>query len=264
MADLWYYTREGKAMDPVSEPELKKLAASGELRPTDLVWKEGMAKWVRAGSAKELYGDVEDAEPATLDDIVPGPRRRRRPRREDDDDYEDRPRSRRSRDDDDHDDHRPRRKRGMSTGAKVGIILGIVGGILVIGGGILAIVLLSGGGSAGDFTAPFATTNRLTMSDPIDPVRRQFGTRCKTYNVKMTAGTTYSIILRSRQFDAYLRLEEANGRRLAENDDGWPGINLDSHILFRCPATANYRVIATSLGPGAGEFTLSVQPAGFR
>ena len=51
MANLWYYTSEGKQMKPVSGAELKQLAASGLLRPTDLVWTEGMPKWVRASRA---------------------------------------------------------------------------------------------------------------------------------------------------------------------------------------------------------------------
>jgi hypothetical protein len=255
VAELWYYTRNGKAMDPISEAELKELAASGELQPTDLVWKEGMAKWVRAGSARELYDEERSPEgPDTR------PRRQRRSPR-DDENFEDRRRPRRSRED--YEEDRPRRRKGLSTGAKVGITLGIVGGILVLGGGILAIVLLSGG-SAGDFTAPFTTNNRLTMNDPIDQGRRQMGTRCKVFNVKMNANTTYSIILRSRQFDAYLRLEDSRGNRLAENDDGGPGFGLDSHILFRPTVTGTYRVIATSLGPAVGEFTLSVQNANFR
>jgi len=264
MADLWYYTRDGKAMDPVSEAELKKLAASGDLKPTDLVWKEGMAQWVRAGSAKELYGNLERPKSAALDDPDSSRgTRSRKSRSDDDDDYDDRRRPRRRYDEDDYD--RPRRKKGLSTGAKVGITLGIVGGVLVLGGGILAIVLLSGGGSGGDFTAPFTTNNRLTWNDSIDHARRMgnMQPRCKIYNVKMNAGTTYSIILRSRQFDAYLRLEDAKGARLAENDDGGPGFGFDSHILFTPPVTGTYRVYATSLVPAIGEYTLSVQQAGF-
>jgi hypothetical protein len=257
VAELWYYTRQGKAMEPVSEGELKKLAASGGLQPTDLVWKEGMAKWVRAGSAKEIFGE-EEAESYLADDPNPVPGPRRASKRHDD--YEDR-RSRRQADEED--DYQPRRKKGLSTGAKVGIVLGILGGVIVLGGAIL-IIVLSSGGTVGDFNAPFTHSNRLTVSDPLDQARRDHGTRCKTYNVKMIGGTTYSIILRSKQFDAYLRLEEANGRHIAENDDGGPGFGFDSHILFRCPVTANYRVIATSFVPGAGEFTLSVQPAGIR
>ena len=48
MAEMWYYTSEGKQMEPVSSGELRQLAASGLLKPTDMVWKEGMPKWVRA------------------------------------------------------------------------------------------------------------------------------------------------------------------------------------------------------------------------
>src|SRR6516165_11460115 len=126
MADLWYYTRDGKAMDPVSEAELKKLAASGDLKPTDLVWKEGMAQWVQAGSAKELYGNLERPKSAALDDPDSSRgTRSRKSRSDDDDDYDDRRRPRRRYDEDDYD--RPRRKKGLSTGAKVGITLGIVG-----------------------------------------------------------------------------------------------------------------------------------------
>ena len=57
MAELWYYTSEGKQMDPVSMKELKRLVTDGVLQPTDMVWKEGMARWIRASSVKELYPD---------------------------------------------------------------------------------------------------------------------------------------------------------------------------------------------------------------
>jgi hypothetical protein len=55
VAELWYYTREGQAMDPVSAEELKRMAAAGKLKPTDMIWKEGMAQWVRASTAKGLF-----------------------------------------------------------------------------------------------------------------------------------------------------------------------------------------------------------------
>src|SRR5688572_2231116 len=57
MAEMWYYTSEGKQMEPVTAPELKQLAASGLLKPTDMVWKEGMPKWVRASSAQGLFDE---------------------------------------------------------------------------------------------------------------------------------------------------------------------------------------------------------------
>ena len=55
--ELWYYTCEGKQMEPVSAAELKQLASSGMLKPTDMVWREGMPKWLRAGSTRGLFGD---------------------------------------------------------------------------------------------------------------------------------------------------------------------------------------------------------------
>lgn len=57
MAEMWYYTTEGKQMDPVTMKELKRLVGDGTLKPTDMVWKDGMARWIRASSVKELFPD---------------------------------------------------------------------------------------------------------------------------------------------------------------------------------------------------------------
>ena len=51
----WYYSKNGQQHGPVSSKQLKDLAASGELQPTNLVWKEGMKQWVAAGSVKGLF-----------------------------------------------------------------------------------------------------------------------------------------------------------------------------------------------------------------
>ena len=148
MAEMWYYTCEGKQMEPVSGTELKQLAASGMLKPTDMVWKEGMPKWVRASAAKGLFANEgmiaetpsppraagapgkksalhEELSRVGRDDRPRGERRRDPDRDDDDDEYDDdRPRRRRRRD---------AKGEGMATGLKVGLILG---------GGILAIVLI--------------------------------------------------------------------------------------------------------------------------
>lgn len=58
MADLWFYTRGGKRMDPVSMAELRRLAAQGFLKPTDMVWREGMPDWIRASAAQGLFEDA--------------------------------------------------------------------------------------------------------------------------------------------------------------------------------------------------------------
>src|SRR6516165_9934566 len=57
MAEMWFYTCEGKQMDPVTIRELKRLAGDGTLKPTDMVWKEGMPRWIRASSLRELFPD---------------------------------------------------------------------------------------------------------------------------------------------------------------------------------------------------------------
>jgi hypothetical protein len=55
MAENWYYSRGGTTVGPVSALDLKQLASSGELTPTDLVWKEGMRDWVPAEQLKGLF-----------------------------------------------------------------------------------------------------------------------------------------------------------------------------------------------------------------
>lgn len=41
----WYYSSEGNQHGPVSQGELSSLIQSGAVRPSDLVWQEGMAEW---------------------------------------------------------------------------------------------------------------------------------------------------------------------------------------------------------------------------
>src|SRR5437588_13031789 len=42
----------------------------------------------------------------------------------------------------------------------------------------------------------------------------------KTYKQKLTEGRTYQIDLASKDFDAFLRLNDAKGQMIAEDDDG--------------------------------------------
>lgn len=55
MADQWHYSKNNQQHGPVIAARLKELAASGELAPTDLVWKEGMSDWKPAKSIKGLF-----------------------------------------------------------------------------------------------------------------------------------------------------------------------------------------------------------------
>jgi hypothetical protein len=51
----WFYDRDGHVNGPVSVSELRQLAASGELLPTDQVRKEDMDRWVKAKAVKGLF-----------------------------------------------------------------------------------------------------------------------------------------------------------------------------------------------------------------
>ena len=55
MASEWYYSIGGTQYGPVSSSELKRLAASEELQPDDMVWKEGLKAWVKANAVKSLF-----------------------------------------------------------------------------------------------------------------------------------------------------------------------------------------------------------------
>jgi len=58
MSAQWYYTKNGQKNGPVSDAELKQFAASGELLPTDSLWKEGMSEWKQAGLFKALFNSA--------------------------------------------------------------------------------------------------------------------------------------------------------------------------------------------------------------
>jgi len=59
--DRWYYARQKQKFGPVSSAQLRQLAATGQLLPSDMVLMEGTQKWSTAGSIPSLYGKVEEA-----------------------------------------------------------------------------------------------------------------------------------------------------------------------------------------------------------
>jgi len=80
----------------------------------------------------------------------------------------------------------------------------------------------------------------------------------KIITINFVAGQTYQIDHTSKSFDAFLYLEDADGERLAEDDDGGGGLN--ARIVFRAAQSGAYRVIATSVGNGRfGVFSLSIR-----
>jgi hypothetical protein len=68
----WHYTLGGQQMPtPVPAAELKRLATTGQLQPTDMVWRDGMANWVTAASLKDLFPPAKPAEGSS--DLLPPP-----------------------------------------------------------------------------------------------------------------------------------------------------------------------------------------------
>lgn len=58
MAEVqWYYARDDQPMGPVSAAELKQLVEAGELKPDDLLWREGMEAWTTAVNLRGLFGE---------------------------------------------------------------------------------------------------------------------------------------------------------------------------------------------------------------
>jgi serine/threonine-protein kinase len=84
--------------------------------------------------------------------------------------------------------------------------------------------------------------------------------RSKVHTYKMSAGRLYVVDLESTVFDALLKLEDAQGKLLAENDDIEPGVNLNARLEFTPRSDGAYRLVATSFEQaGAGPYTLRIR-----
>ena len=55
MPTEWFYSKGGQQLGPVPFEQLKQLAASGQLQPSDLVWKDGMSQWVESRKVKGVF-----------------------------------------------------------------------------------------------------------------------------------------------------------------------------------------------------------------
>src|SRR5262249_26275031 len=95
--------------------------------------------------------------------------------------------------------------------------------------------------------------SELLATDSKDTVRN---TGCKIFLLELEAGQACRMAPMSRAVDAFLRLEDPDGKQVAANDDG--GNGTDSRIIYRAARTGTYHVIATSLGGQPGTFTLAV------
>lgn len=99
--------------------------------------------------------------------------------------------------------------------------------------------------------------DQLTATDPVDAKKCPF----KVHGVQLEGGKPCVISLESFKgpglFDTYVRLEDMNGKVLAQDDDH--GVDLNSLIVFTPPATGQYRIVATCFQPATGNYLLTVR-----
>jgi len=96
---------------------------------------------------------------------------------------------------------------------------------------------------------------KLMQGDQFDAGRNN--ALCKIYVMHFEKDKTYQIDLRSKAFDAYLRILGPDGKQVAYNDD-FQG--LDSRIVYRATVKGEFKVIAASLnGKGVGEFEIQAK-----
>ena len=67
----WFYAQGGQQSGPISAADIKELIGRGQVGPADMVWHEGMPKWVLAGEMPELMppqaaGTVTAAKPIAV------------------------------------------------------------------------------------------------------------------------------------------------------------------------------------------------------
>ena len=58
----WHFQRNGTKHGPFTADELRQKAANGEVRPTDLVWREGMTQPVEARFVPTLFSSSSATE----------------------------------------------------------------------------------------------------------------------------------------------------------------------------------------------------------
>lgn len=71
MSAQWYYTNNGQKTGPITDLQLKQFVSTGEIKPTDSLWKEGMADWRPANSFKGLFQEAASSPPIANETLAP-------------------------------------------------------------------------------------------------------------------------------------------------------------------------------------------------
>ena len=106
---------------------------------------------------------------------------------------------------------------------------------------------------------PLVVRGELKETDPLDRVQKQ--SRANVHEVELKAGQAMLVGLRSIDFDPMLRVEDAKGTVLGQNDDIVRGTLTNSRLGFVAPQAGTYRLVVTSFHPDwTGEYLLEVAP----
>jgi hypothetical protein len=233
MADEWYYSEEGQQRGPVTTAELRQLAASRRLRPTDLVWRDGYSNWIPAAAAEGLFAQ-------------PGPTAARPVEGFDVRDEDARARRRRIFDDD---DRLPRRRRKRSHhGLLIGLIIGGVG-LLVVAGFVVVVVFVlpSTYPSSGSYVADLA---------PRQEHRRSvYFRRGQTVQIEVHSDNN----TRDERTDVDLLVEDSDGNEVASD----LSFGADSFVQFTPARSGRYELVLQNLGtlPNRSHVTFRVVAA---
>jgi hypothetical protein len=251
VADEWYYAQQGQQHGPVTAAQLKQLAQSGGLLPTDLVWKQGMANWAPASAARGLFpqapavniapGSGRTAAPAApassrnaaaapapvSGKARPGPVHVLPIDDDEDETYEEGPRSRQLR----------RTSQGLGTGAWIAIIGGTVGALVLVLVVIFLVVRL--GHSARMGPDQFVET--------VPP-------GVQTYNITFKGGQAAHFSIAGQGVaDVEIYVYDRQNRLVASN---FMGISDRRQVTWLPPQTEVYRIDLKNNGPNPDRLTI--------
>jgi predicted Zn finger-like uncharacterized protein len=100
----------------------------------------------------------------------------------------------------------------------------------------------------------FQTQAKLGAGDFDDPVRQAL---CKLYDIDLQAGRKYSVEVVSKDFGAYLIVEDAASFEIAEDFDR--GGKHKALVACTPSKTGRHRIIVTTVGRATGDFTLTIR-----
>jgi thiol-disulfide isomerase/thioredoxin len=106
---------------------------------------------------------------------------------------------------------------------------------------------------------------KLADDDPADP--KIVGSVRKLHDIDLEAGKIYRIDMTSRQLNSVIRLEDPDGKVVAEDEGG--GGEFNARIVYKAKRTATYKIVATAVKTGirpdtTGKYRLTVHDADLR